>query len=332
LLNILKTNAVRGSEMIKQMLSFARGVDGDYAPLQPKHLIKEVIKTLTDTLPKNISIHSSISPDLWSVNGDVTQLHQVLMNLCVNARDAMAHGGSLQIEAENLVIDEHYAQLNAEAKPGRYVCTSVTDTGMGISNQNLSKIFDPFFTTKEQGQGTGLGLSTVAGIVRSHGGFITVYSELNRGSVFKIHLPAIDAATTSAGPSIRPDLPMGNSELIMIVDDESAIREIAKEALLTFNYRVLTASDGAEALALFAQHMNEVSCVITDMMMPIMDGPATIRALRKLAPTMKIIATSGLKTDGKTTEASQLGAPTFLQKPYTAETLLKTLADELKKK
>jgi two-component system, cell cycle sensor histidine kinase and response regulator CckA len=330
LLNILHTNAVRGGEMVKQVLSFARGVEGDYIPLQPSHLIKEIVKILTDTLPKNIAITFSISPGLWNVAGDATQLHQVLMNLCVNARDAMLEGGELRIEAENLDIDEHYARMNVEAKPGRFVCITVVDNGTGITQQNLSKIFDPFFTTKEQGQGTGLGLSTVATIVRSHRGFLNVYSELNRGSQFKIFLPAVESAQSASPQTTRPDLPVGNGELILVVDDELSVREIAKEALITFGYQVLTAGDGAEAVALFAQNMNDVSCVITDMMMPFMDGPTTIRALRKLKPSLKIIAASGLKANGKAAEAEHLGVTSFLQKPYTAETLLKTLAQELK--
>lgn len=332
LLNILHTNAVRGSEMVKQVLSFARGVEGDYTLLQPKHLIKEIVKILADTLPKNIEITFSNPTDLWNVSGDATQLHQVLMNLCVNARDAMSQGGKLHIEAENVEIDDHYARMNVELKPGRYVCVSVIDTGMGISESNLSKIFDPFFTTKEQGQGTGLGLSTVASIVRSHKGFFNVYSEVGRGSRFKIFLPAIDAGQAPAAQAARLDLPLGNGELILVVDDESAIREIAKETLLTFGYQVLTASDGTEALALFAQHNDEVQCVITDMMMPFLDGPATIRALRKLAPDLKIIATSGLKANDKIAEAAKLGVATFLPKPYTAADLLKALAAELKEK
>jgi PAS domain S-box-containing protein len=332
LLNILHTNAIRGSEMVKQVLSFARGVEGDYAPLQPRNLIKEIIKILTDTLPKNIEIYASVSPSLWSVTGDATQLHQVLMNLCVNARDAMGQGGKLQIEAENVNIDEYYAHLNIEAKPGPYICISVSDTGSGIPEQHLNKIFDPFFTTKDLGHGTGLGLSTVAGIVRSHGGFISVYSEVGRGSRFKVHLPAIETPQAPAMQPSRLDLPTGHGELILVVDDESAIREIAREALRTFGYQVLTAADGTEALALFAERRETVRCVITDMMMPFMDGPATIRALRKLAPDLKIIATSGLKADGKTAEAAQLGVVTFLQKPYTAEALLKTVAAELKEK
>jgi len=331
LLNILHTNAVRGSEMVKQVLSFARGVEGDYAPLQPRHLIKEIVKILTDTLPKDIKITFANPAELWNVKGDATQLHQVLMNICVNARDAMPGGGELRIEAGNVEIDEHYARMNVEIKQGRYVCITVSDTGVGIPEANLNKIFDPFFTTKEQGLGTGLGLSTAAGILLSHRGFINVYSEGGRGSRFSIYLPAIDTAQVSSAQTPRLDLPVGNGELILVVDDEVAIREIAKETLRAFGYEVLTANDGTEALALFAKHHEAVRCVITDMMMPFMDGPATIRALRKLAPDMKIIATSGLKATSKTAEVARLGVSTLIQKPYTAEALLRALADELKK-
>jgi PAS domain S-box-containing protein len=330
LLNILHTNAVRGSEMIKQVLSFARGVGGEYTPLQPTHLIKEIIKILADTLPKNIEITFSIDPDLWHVSGDATQLHQVLMNLCVNARDAMPQGGKLRIEAENVEVDDHYVRMNVEAKPGRYVSVAVVDTGLGIPEQNLTKIFDPFFTTKEQGQGTGLGLSTVAGIVRSHGGFVNVYSEVGRGAQFKVYLPAIESAQAAPAKTMRRDLPSGNGELVLVIDDENAIREVAKETLSTFGYRVMIANDGAEAMAIFVAHKDEVRVVMTDMMMPYMDGPATIRALRKLDPKVKIIATSGLKADDKVAEVAQLGVRTFLPKPYTAERLLKTVAAVLK--
>jgi PAS domain S-box-containing protein len=330
LLNILYTNAVRGSEMIKQVLSFARGVEGEYMPLQPAHLIKEIIKILADTLPKNIEITFSIDPELWIVLGDATQLHQVLMNLCVNARDAMPNGGKLRIEAENIEVDEHYARMNVGARLGKYVSVAVIDTGMGIPERNLTKIFDPFFTTKEQGQGTGLGLSTVAGIVRSHGGFVNVYSEVGKGAHFKVYLPAIESAQAPPAKTVRRDLPVGNGELILVIDDENAIREVARETLDAFGYRVVIANDGAEAMAVFAAHKDEVKVVMTDMMMPFMDGPATIRALRKLDPKVKIIATSGLKADEKIAEVAQLGVKTFLPKPYTAEKLLKTVAAVLR--
>src|SRR5499426_3000851 len=257
LLNILHTNAVRGGEMIKQVLSFARGVEGEYITLQPTHLIKEIIKILSDTLPKNIEITFSIAPDLWHVSGDATQLHQVLMNLCVNARDAMPHGGKLRIEAENVEIDQHYARMNVESKTGKFVSVTVVDTGIGIPEKNLAKIFDPFFTTKEQGHGTGLGLSTVAGIVRSHGGFVNVYSEVGRGAQFKVYLPAIESARAAAAKPSRRDLPAGNGELVLVIDDENAIREVARETLDAFGYRVVVAGDGAEAIAIFAAHKKD---------------------------------------------------------------------------
>jgi PAS domain S-box-containing protein len=331
LLSILHTNAVRGSEMVKQVLSFARGVEGEYIPLQPTHLVKEITKILADTLPKNIEITFLIAPDLWYVSGDATQLHQVLMNLCINARDAMPHGGRLRIEAENIEIDEHYARMNVESKTGKYVSVTVVDTGIGIPEENLTKIFDPFFTTKMHGHGTGLGLSTVAGIVRSHRGFVSVYSEIGRGAQFKVYLPAIESGHATPPKTERDNLPVGNGELILVIDDETAIREVATETLKTFGYRTLVASDGAEAMAVFAEHREEVRVVITDMMMPYMDGPTTIRALRRLDPKVKIIATSGLKADDKMAEASQLGVKTFLPKPYTAEKLLKFVAEMLVK-
>src|SRR5262245_43762031 len=330
LLSILHTNAMRGSEMVKQVLSFARGIEGEHIPLQASHLIKEIVKILADTMPKSIDITFSIETELWAVSGDATQLHQVLMNLCVNARDAMPDGGKLRIEAENVEIDEHYARMNVEAKPGKYVSIGVIDTGLGIPEQNLTKIFDPFFTTKEHGHGTGLGLSTVAGIVRSHGGFVNVYSEIGRGARFRVYLPAIESARAAPAKPSRRDLPVGDGELILVIDDENAIREVAKETLTAFGYRVMVASDGAEAMAVFAAHKNEVKVVITDMMMPYMDGPATIRALRRLDPKVKIIATSGLKAEDKLADAAQLGVKTFLPKPYTAEKLLKTVAEVLK--
>jgi len=326
LLELIQTNALRGSEMIRQVLSFARGVEGDYTTLQPSHLIKEIVRILTDTFPKNIEIRFSLAPGLWPVSGDATQLHQVLMNLCVNARDAMPEGGKLRIEAENIEIDEHYARMNVEAKPGRYVRLLVQDSGVGIPREILDKIFDPFFTTKKQGQGTGLGLSTAAGIVRSHGGFVNVYSEVDRGTHFTIYLPASQGPQPAPPPPIRPDLPRGNGECILVVDDEASIREVARETLITFGYTVMTAQDGTDAVAQFAAHTEQIQLVLTDMMMPFMDGPATIRALRKLSPSLPIIATSGLKTTPRQAETSSLEIQAFLPKPYTAETLLKTIA------
>jgi PAS domain S-box-containing protein len=326
-LNILQSNAERGADMIRQVLSFARGVEGERVALQPKHLVKDVIKILKDTLPKSVSINYEVPNDLWMISADATQVHQVLMNLCVNARDAMSHGGELTLKAENVTLDDAYARMHIEAKPGRYVMLTVADTGAGIPPEVVSRIFEPFFTTKEIGKGTGLGLSTALTIVRSHGGFINVYSEPKKGTQFTVYLPAIETARAERAEKMRVELPSGNGELVLVVDDEDAIRQITKGTLETFGYRVLTASDGTEAVALYAQNSGEVEAVITDMMMPFMDGPATIRALQKMNPRVKIIAASGLAAADKESEALALGVRMFLPKPYTAEKLLKALAE-----
>jgi hypothetical protein len=217
----------------------------------------------------------------------------------------------------------------AEAKAGRHVLLTIRDNGAGIAPEHLTRIFDPFFTTKEKGKGTGLGLSTVQGIVRGHGGFINVYSEVGKGTEFRIHLPAMEAGQIEQVKIVNPELPTGHGELILVVDDELAIREVTKATLEAFNYRVLTASDGTEALAIYAQHGAEIKVVLTDMMMPFLDGPATIRALQKLNPHVKIIASSGLADNGKAVEAADLGIRHFLAKPYTADRLLKVLTEIL---
>jgi two-component system, cell cycle sensor histidine kinase and response regulator CckA len=326
-LQILQSNAERGADMVRQVLSFARGVEGERVAVQPKHLIKDVIGILRDTLPKSISIRFDVPSDLWVVSADATQVHQVLMNLCVNARDAMPQGGELAIRAENVRLDDSYARMHLEAKPGRYVQVTVSDTGVGIPAEVVSRIFEPFYTTKEVGKGTGLGLSTALTIVRSHGGFINVYSEPNRGTQFAVYLPATQTPADEQRRG-RPDLPAGHGELILVVDDEDSILQITKGTLETFGYRVLTASDGTEAVGVYAQNRREVAAVITDMMMPFMDGPATIRALQKMNPNVKIIAASGLAANDKAAEAASVGVQMFLPKPYTAEKLLKAL-DEL---
>src|SRR5688572_3016668 len=329
-LDVLRTNAERGGNMVRQVLSFARGVEGERVALQPKHLIKEIVKILRETLPKSIEINFHIPNDLWIISADATQMHQVLMNLCVNARDAMPEGGSISIKAENILVDENYARMHLEAKPGRFVLISVSDTGPGMTAEIQSRIFEPFFTTKEMTKGTGLGLSTALTIVKSHGGFINVYSEMHKGSHFALYLPALSAADSVDSAALRTDLPLGKGELILVVDDEESIREITRGTLETFGYKVVTASDGTEALALYADKRNEIAVVLTDMVMPFMDGPATIRALQRMNPKVRIIAASGLSAGHRVGEGSLEGVSVFLNKPYTAEKLLKTLAEVLR--
>ena len=328
-LSVLDTNAHNAADLIRQVLSFAKGVKGERMSLQANHLIKEIAKTLGHTFPKSIQIEVSLAEDLWTISGDPTQIHQVLMNLCVNARDAMPHGGTLRIRAENTRVDESYVAKHAGASPGVYVLIKVADTGTGIPPGILDRVFEPFFTTKELGKGTGLGLSTSLAIVKSHGGFINVYSEQGRGTEFRIHLPPAEAGGIEHAEPEDSALPAGRGELILMVDDEVGVLQIAKATLESYDYRVMTAPDGPEALMLYAKHHDEIRAVLIDVMMPFMEGPATIRALRKLNPDVKVIISSGLDTDVKATEAVAIGGHAFLPKPYTAGELLKTLAEVL---
>ncbi|HWP93224.1 MAG TPA: response regulator [Thermodesulfobacteriota bacterium] len=325
-INTIHITAERGANLVKQILSFARGMEGEHTIVQVRHLISEVQKIIKDTFPKSIEIYTDIPKNLWTITGDPTQLHQVLINLCVNARDAMPYGGRLNISAENLFLDENYVRMNIDAQVGPYIAITVSDTGTGIPPEILDRVFEPFFTTKEYGKGTGLGLSTVFGIVKAHGGFINVYSEVGKGTRFKVYLPAFETGETKElGDKRTEELRLGHGELILVVDDEAGIREITKATLEKHGYRVITASDGAEALALYVQNRLEVRVVIVDMVMPIMDGPATIKALQKIDSDVNIIAVSGLKESGESAEAAGIDVDAFLTKPYTAETLLNTL-------
>ncbi len=323
LLEILEINAKRGADLVKQVLSFARGVEGKRITLQLRHLIVELAKILKETFPKSIEVSIDIPQDLWLVSGDSTQLHQVLMNLCVNARDAMPNGGSLRVFGENLLIDENYARMNLEAKVGPYTVITVSDNGVGIPGEILDRIFEPFFTTKDVGQGTGLGLSTVLGIVKSHGGFVNVYSEPASGTSFRVYLPAVEGMEV-----LTPEdaiLQTGHGELILIVDDEAAIQEITKSSLEAHNYKTLIASDGIEAIAVYAKNMDKISAVLIDIMLPSLDGLTAIRTLKKINPQVKVVASSGLMSDGKLSAVTETGVNTFLSKPYTVKELLLSL-------
>jgi CheY-like chemotaxis protein len=257
-------------------------------------------------------------------------VHQILLNLCVNARDAMPNGGTLTVSVENSVVDAQYAAMNTEGKPGRYVQICVTDTGTGIAPDLLEKIFEPFFTTKELSKGTGLGLSTVKAIVKSHEGFINVYSEVGVGTTFRIYLQAIETSPERRTDETQPlNVPRGNGETILVVDDEASILSITGQTLQAHGYKVMKAADGAEALAVYAKHQEEIAVVLTDMMMPVLDGPAFIHVLRRMNPAVSIIGTSGLNAEGTVAKVNADGVKHFLVKPYTAGTLLSTLEEVL---
>jgi PAS domain S-box-containing protein len=332
LLNMLVESSKRGSGLVKQILTFARGMDGERTTLQLRHILAEIISVARQTFPKSIEIHvNQASEDLWMVSVDATQIHQVLMNLFVNARDAMPNGGSLMASTENIVIDADYAQLHLQSPAGAYILITIADTGIGMTTEMLDRIFDPFFTTKETG--TGLGLSTVRGIVKAHGGAIEVESEVGRGTCFKIYLPAIYSKEAEASAAAA-DLSDGKGQLVLVVDDESAIREIAQASLETYNYRVMLASDGIEAIDIYAQNHRSIAIVLIDMMMPNLDTRSTILALQQINPQVQIVVMSGSYFNLEAMVDSpperlrqQEHVRAFLTKPFTTAEMLQTLAN-----
>ena len=328
-LTTIEGSAKRGAEMVNQVLSFARGVEGQQLEVQVGHLLREIKKIANETFLKNIHVSCDVPSELWVVKGDPTQLHQVLLNLCVNARDAMPSGGRLSLAASNLMLDEQYAGMNIEAKPGPHVCIQVEDSGTGMPQEVVERIFEPFFTTKELGKGTGLGLSTTIAIIKSHGGFVRVYSDVGMGTRFHIYLPAQTEPGAVGPEAAEPELPRGNGELVLVIDDEAAVRQITRQTLEAFGYRVLLASEGVEATTIYATRQQEIDVVLTDMMMPLMDGPTTIMVLLRMKPELRIIAASGLNANGMVAKATSAGVKHFIPKPYTAETLLKTLREVL---
>lgn len=329
ILNVLETSAHRGADIVKQVLAFARGIEGERHVLQPKHLIAEVAKIIKETFPRSIDIWTEIPRNIWTISADPTQIHQVLLNICVNARDAMPDGGNLTITARNTSLDEDSAKKLGESKIGPFVAVSISDTGTGIPSKILDKIFEPFFTTKEVGKGTGLGLSTVHAIVKSHGGFIHIDTEVNKGTKFTVYFPAMHEDSISLTDNLTPSLPQGEGEMILIVEDEASIREITKTTLEANGYEVITANDGADAISVYSKNKDSIRLVITDIMMPIMDGIALIRALQKISPDVMVIVATGLITDEVKKVESQVKA--LLIKPYDAESLLMTLGKILKK-
>src|SRR5919199_3498897 len=325
-LSIMKTNVKRGADLVKQVLSFARGLEGKRTPLQVQHLIKEIERIAKQTFSKAIAIRTDIpTQKLWTISGNATQLHQVLMNLCVNARDAMPEGGTLEISARNQWIDAQYARMNLDAKVGPYVVITVSDTGIGIPREIIDRIFEPFFTTKEVGKGTGLGLSTVIGIIKSHGGFFNVKREKGKRKKFNVYFPVTPTTEEDCTSGETHEFLAGQGEVVLVVDDEDSIREITKTSLETYGYKVLVASDGIEAIGLYTHHKKDISVVLIDMMMPSMDGPTTIRVLKKINPQVKIIGVSGLVSNHKMIELIGNSVKTFLPKPYTSNELLKNL-------
>lgn len=330
MLETIRLSARRGTDLVRQVLSFARGVKGERVPANLGHIVREMESIIVNAFPKGIALQVEIPADLWLVTGDPSQLNQVVLNLCVNARDAMGDRGRLVVRARNSGIDAQAAAKHRGMEPGRYVVLEVKDTGCGIPADVMDKIFEPFFTTKETGKGTGLGLSTVLGIVRSHSGFMEVESPPGEGSLFRLFFPA--QTETRVGPVLpRSDveLPRGRGEVILLVDDEAAVREIARFTLESFGYRVIVAEDGAQAISLHKVHQEKISLVLTDMMMPHMDGIALAGALHRINPALPVIVAGGVKSDEDVARALAAGISHVVPKPYSAEVLLSKVSEVL---
>ena len=327
-LSMIQKSAERGSDMVEQVLAFARGVEGERVALQSGAIIEEVEKITGETFPERVTVETDVQDDLPQIVGDATQIQQVLMNLSVNARDAMPDGGTLSLRAYPTDVTDADAKRTIDAEPGRYVCIEVADTGTGIPDDVVDKIFEPFFSTKPEGEGTGLGLSTAYSIVKSHDGFIDVQSEQGEGTTFRVHLPIAEEESTRRSPRESAEPREGAGELVLVVDDEEFILDTARDTLDAVGYQTLTA-DGAEAaLEIMKERGDEVDVVITDLRMPHINGFDLIRALRADHPDLPIVAASGL-ADGRTDEAVEAGAQTFLAKPFTAEKLQSALQDVL---
>ena len=329
ILDTVHSAAHRAAAIVRQLLAFSRGEEGERHPVEVSMLFREIAGFLRETFPREITVAASAQRGLWAVVAEPTQIHQVLMNLCVNARDAMPTGGTLSLTAQNVELSDTEAQLNPLAHAGPYVLITVADNGSGIPPGIVERIFDPFFTTKGLGRGTGLGLSTVAGIVKSHAGFVTVYSEPGAGSSFSVYLPASVNVPAPKAEKPAEAAPEGNQELVLVVDDEFALSASLRQLLIKRNYRVLVANNGREGLATFERHPDEIRLVITDTMMPVMGGLQMVRELRRLHPELPVIAATGLEQEEKIREYHSLNVPDVFLKPCDPDELLRAIRRKL---
>ncbi|HEX2852132.1 MAG TPA: response regulator [Opitutaceae bacterium] len=326
MIDLLERSAERGSGLVKQILAFAQGVSSEHRLVQMSAAMREIITVVTGTFPKTIRLEENIAADLWPVKASQIQVHQVLLNLCVNARDAMPEGGTLRLRAENCSLDIDAAREIGSGVAGSFVVLHVEDTGTGIPPNVLERMWEPFFTTKEADKGTGLGLSTVRGIVKSHGGFVEVRTKVGEGTAFRAYFPAVVAAEMPAGP--RPP-PRAHGELILVVEDSPDIREMTAAMLTRQGYRVLLAADGAEAVTLFNQRGAEIRLVISDLRMPNLDGAMLARVLHRLNPAVKMLVVSGNqpRAPWSTNPWPDNFAADFLPKPFKPDVLLRKVRE-----
>ena len=331
-LGMLDSNVRRATELVRQILTFTSGVGPDRQAVEIHSLFGEVANFIRQAFPKAIKLQVSLEDNLPSILGDQTQMEQVILNLCVNARDAMTDGGTLRLEAVDFEVDETFAARQPLAKQGRYVRVSVIDTGSGIPRQIRKKIFEPFFTTKSPEKGTGLGLATVLGIIRRHGGFLTLETEEGSGSSFHVFLPVAASATDVPSPPHsheKETKTQGAGETILLVDDEPTVLKVMQRSLEKSGYRVLTANDGEEGVSLFKRHAGEIHLIITDMSMPGMGGPEMTAEIHKISPAFPVLGTSGLDIHPDQNTLRALGLKKILGKPCNSQTILQAIRNVL---
>mgnify|MGYP002628764678 CR=1 FL=1 len=341
-LGMLDSNVRRATELVRQILTFTSGVGPERQTVEINSLFGEVANFVRQTFPKTIQLHVSVEDKIPAILGDQTQMEQVLLNLCVNARDAMPSGGTLHLHAKSHLIEENSATLqpseekrrtdNLRAKPGRYVCLTVRDSGLGIPRVIRNKIFEPFFTTKGPKKGTGLGLATVLGIIRRHGGSLNLETEEGQGSSFHVLIPAVGTSPKDSekpGTTSEPKTSPSGGETILLVDDEATVLKVMQRSLEKSGYRVLTANDGEEGFALFKQHAGEIHLVITDISMPGLDGPEMTAAIHKISPSIPVLGTSGLDTHPDQETLRALGLRKILGKPCNSQTILQAIRQVL---
>ncbi len=331
MLTTLERSAERGAALVKQILSFAQGANGEHRLMQVRHLLRELGAVIRGTFPKSIRLEEQIPADLWTIRGNPTQMHQVVLNLCVNARDAMPLGGTLRLRAENRIVPPTEVPATEGARAGLFLLLTVEDSGTGIAPEVMARMWDPFFTTKEADKGTGLGLSTVRGIVQGHDGFVAVRSEPGRGTSFQVYLPAAEDVLPAANPVPARILPGGNGEMILVVDDEHHVRDMVSTILARRGYRVITATDGAEAVAVFSRRMGEIRLVVTDLHMPNLDGATFGRAVRRMNPAIRVLVASGMSSQlgSRPNFATEEFADAVLEKPFRPDELLALVHDLL---
>jgi len=315
-ISAIETTAIRAAALTRQLLGMIRGNKYEVRPTDLNKIVMEVVRLLSRTINKNISITTSLESNLPAVKADDGQIQQVLLNICINARDAMPGGGELMISTKSFDMDDDFCRMHEGSKPGGYVQITIADTGTGMDEVTRDKIFDPFFTTKDKDFGTGLGLSMVWSIVKNHNGYIKVDSTPKEGSTFQVYLPVTDARTiTELSPAKEREI-QGGSEMILVVDDEEIIREMTQQALEEYGYRVLTCSSGKTAINLFKDLHNEIDLVIVDRIMPDMSGKETFIELKKLSPNVKVLLITGYGAESEVKDELELGICGLIQKPF----------------